>query len=593
MGFPSVSVPHPETLINRGRVFAQTDTLATLQGLGTVAADIRVETKGRISAGIGGGKYISRVGDYSAQVAADEVTLGEGDGAEWIAFGDDKTGASGAWELVGQDQPEFAQYGEYLPQLSKMRGGEPFSVGRAMSKSDYAAARAEENTDDQYALLNNIMGDASRLIIPEGKFYTSGVVSYQRVGQQIEGAGVESSKLVGTSETGAVLRMNDFFQKLKGITIDADATRMAATLGTNFGLLVEPADSDGAEAKMVDVSQILVRNQPGHGIGWVAGYYGGTLNNFKVERCGGHGFIGDNGTVTGRTYKRRLGGVDIKNGVIQDCVGHSVAIGAYGEDDNHAYRIKLFNVDQFRCALAAGVRKEVTCAYLVGENIDIELNAFNGYTYDPVPYIGQGARTVSCLTVGGRSINIDNNRFIDPSSYCVRVVDDAELSNRDINVGTFRLGLSAGDPIAIAILDASVNRLAVKVKNQDYFNFDKLKSSDTFVLADNTAMYIRFSDTVHGVITLGANVADRGSAVAHFRTGDANAFVNILSSTGPTVTGSVGAHSGTTGVDGQLTIAGRTDAAYLYIENRTGGSGSYTLEFDTKTEYVAEDVIFV
>lgn len=74
------------------------DTLAELQGLGEVN-DGKVRLMAERTAGNGGGgRFIPRAGDYSSQVAADEVTPGEGDGGRWIAFGNDKTGASGAWE---------------------------------------------------------------------------------------------------------------------------------------------------------------------------------------------------------------------------------------------------------------------------------------------------------------------------------------------------------------------------------------------------------------------------------------------------------------------------------------------------------------
>lgn len=48
----------------------------------------------------GGGVFVWRTGDFSTEVAADEVTAAEGDGGIWVAPASDKTGASGAWERI-------------------------------------------------------------------------------------------------------------------------------------------------------------------------------------------------------------------------------------------------------------------------------------------------------------------------------------------------------------------------------------------------------------------------------------------------------------------------------------------------------------
>lgn len=58
-----------------------------------------IELKGRSSVGDGGaGKFRVHTTDKSAEVAADEVGAGLGNGGVWIAFGDALTGASGAIE---------------------------------------------------------------------------------------------------------------------------------------------------------------------------------------------------------------------------------------------------------------------------------------------------------------------------------------------------------------------------------------------------------------------------------------------------------------------------------------------------------------
>lgn len=91
-------------------------TLAALQVVSTtglVDAESKRDMDGRTSAGDGGeGRFVWRSGDQSANVAADEVGSGLGDGGIWIAPSSDLTGASGAWERVYAGRTESAWYGE-------------------------------------------------------------------------------------------------------------------------------------------------------------------------------------------------------------------------------------------------------------------------------------------------------------------------------------------------------------------------------------------------------------------------------------------------------------------------------------------------
>ncbi|WP_373092856.1 hypothetical protein, partial [Zhongshania sp.] len=77
-------------------------TLAALQAVSTtglVDGSSKRDMDGRSSAGDGGaGRFVWRSGNQSANVAADEVGSGLGNGGIWIAPSSDLTGASGAWE---------------------------------------------------------------------------------------------------------------------------------------------------------------------------------------------------------------------------------------------------------------------------------------------------------------------------------------------------------------------------------------------------------------------------------------------------------------------------------------------------------------
>ena len=87
------------------------DTLADLQALDTAGAR-SVQMLGRSSVGDGGEGYLYwQSGDFSTEVANDEVTAGEGDGGIYLAPSSDKTGASGAWVRLHMGAINLRWYG--------------------------------------------------------------------------------------------------------------------------------------------------------------------------------------------------------------------------------------------------------------------------------------------------------------------------------------------------------------------------------------------------------------------------------------------------------------------------------------------------
>ncbi|CAB4125025.1 hypothetical protein UFOVP59_68 [uncultured Caudovirales phage] len=80
-----------------------------------------------------------------------------------------------------------------------------------------------------------------------------------------------------------------------------------------------------------------------------------------------------------------------------------------------------------------------------------------------------------------------------------------------------------------------------------------------------------------GIMQVAGSVSARGAAEVHFRVG-ASAFVTNRLSSGVTVGVGTTALTGTTGTAGQLNIAATT-GGLIYIENRTGATGTYTVTF--------------
>jgi len=409
-------------------------------------------------------------------------------------------------------------------------------------------------------------------------------------GAKVIGAGLDETYLVGSHTSGAVLRTQGWANELSGFTITSTDSRFNTGSLSDFGLQIEPPDtSSSAECKFGNTTLVRVTYQPGHGIVYAGGFMAASLNNFRIDKCKGHGLVLDNGTITSRTNIRRLGGISVQDGVIQDCVGHSVKCGGENETDNRPYRIKIENVDMFRCAVAAGVRLENTCAWIFASNSIIERCAFNGYDYATGSFpdgFGQGASVISGLTLTGRSVHVLNNRFIDCSSYAVRVIELAELSVREIKILGFRV---SGTNLANAVFNEA-GKLDVEVYTQNYFFIDDLMTNDELVLADDSAGALRFSGVTRGTLMISSNASSGGAALVHFRCGDGSAFCTIVSSSGATFSGSVGSLNGTTGTDGQFNIGVDNASDIIYFENRLGVSLNYTVKVLNSNATIQEDL---
>ncbi|WP_306016644.1 hypothetical protein [Oceanicaulis sp. MMSF_3324] len=102
-----------------GQVVAQVavPTLAELQAVDVSelsgGAGIAMASRTALGDG-GGGLFVWRAGDHSAQLDADEVTAGQGDGGLLVAPSSDRSGASGVWQRfpINPDAVHLAWYGD-------------------------------------------------------------------------------------------------------------------------------------------------------------------------------------------------------------------------------------------------------------------------------------------------------------------------------------------------------------------------------------------------------------------------------------------------------------------------------------------------
>jgi len=454
--------------------------------------------------------------------------------------------------------------------------------GAAVNVKDFGAVG--DGVTDDTAAIQAAIDAGSKICIPAGTYILSSTITLSDQGATIIGDGVNETIIKASHSAGPVIKMTDFFQHVESLTISATSGRQSGVAGTNIGLLIEPDDVSGAEAKFPDIRNIEVEDQPSHGIAFVAGFFCGELSNFRINNCGGHGLLIDNGDETSRTNKRRPGGISVRDGVIQDCIGHGILAGQNNSTDNVPYRLLFDNIDIYRCAITSGARLDLANSYIYAVNSEIRRCAFNGYAGP-----GQGPATVNGLVLAGRNLIVSNIRFVDVTSYCVKVENFSEYSTLDVRIESFRHSSNAATTLSQAVIN-NADSHTVHVSTDVYFFLDKLKTNDELSIADDSAVYLGFSSPTRGVITLSSNVSSKPAGIIHFRVGDSNGHATVMCDNGNTITTTTGTLNGTTGSNGNFTVSADLVNDRLYIENRTNNSISYTFDIICSNATIFEGV---
>lgn len=480
-------------------------------------------------------------------------------------------------------------------------------LNEILSVTDFGAT-ADGSTDDAEAIqdaIDTAEADGARAVyFPPGTYLLSATLTSQPSSTNgacplLIGHGTEATILKATHSSGPVLKVTGLFGGACDLTVDASSARNSGSAGSNYGILHEPPDASGNQAKFGVYERLRVKSQPSHGIVLAADCVGTGIRYCSIRDNLGHGIVCDNGTITSRTNVSRPGVLDITDNVIQDNTGNACVVGEAGTaNTNIGYRINFRNNDIFRNALAAGVRVDTTQVWIFAENSNIELNAFGGYNGSDTP-------TTRGVDVAGRILRVVNNRYINVLTNAVFIHQESALTTIDVLVEGLKVTGSNQVALNPAISsDSGVIGVRARNKNEEnitglfsrtarldsdvyydsiHSSFDSYVAADykslasTLSLADDAASSWEFGGTAQGILILSGNVSSAGIAVAWFRVGTSPA-VSILSSAGPTVTGTTGALTGTTGTDTHLTISAHTDNK-LYIENRTAASRTYQAAF--------------
>ena len=196
---------------------------------------------------------------------------------------------------------------------------------------------------------------------------------------------------------------------------------------------------------------------------------------------------------------------------------------------------------------------------------------------------------LGAMYIDGRAPEICNNRFIDivapavdlgASSDGARIFDNQITGEAQANLdpvvqvatGCVGVLVRSGFPTFVTTLMTPApsntgNRAFVYDITPQGFR----SALNQITINDDAVYTFNFTGITWGVLVLSGNSSVTRASIFAFRVGDANAYVqNISTQIGVDEDTIAGAPTGTTGLDGNLTVFADTAANKLYLENRRG-----------------------
>lgn len=446
-------------------------------------------------------------------------------------------------------------------------------------------AKGNNTNDDTTAILKaveiaEIKGGT--IYLPAGTYRTTAQITVDRVGVSIVGDASLSTSIVGdfTTDNTAVVR---FQRGTWGIfTITLDATTARKTSGNvGYGLRVEPADitpTPSVSAGRWDDVRII--NQPTHGAMFIGTLQNSSGGRLLVQNNLGHGAIIASGEHLSRTYTSQPGLMTFEMFWALGNGGHAFSVGHPDEvDGKFPYRIVFNNFEADGNAQTGGARHTADQVYCVGDNHEFNFSAFGGLN------------ETGAMFLQGKDFYINRPRFIQVTSPAVTVGHSSSFTSVGIVIDRPRVVASATQNPMIDVaagatnvevrvdniggistpMTPNVTRNVVAFNNRE--NVQKNFQANTFVsfqfvMEDDTATHLQFSGLSTGMAVFSSDSLDRGGLVS-FRAGS-SPFCNKGAGSAALVA-TTGVLTGTTGVDGNVTVATHTDNR-LYIENRIGST---------------------
>ena len=455
------------------------------------------------------------------------------------------------------------------------------------------------------------------VFMPKGLYLTSATLDldYDNVRLVGEATGVNhntggtveqdgATQIIGGHVNGAVIRIWNRGCSVENLVVSSTATRRAATSGTKvFGIWVETVDTALGNSNgpwRILIERVHVTKQPSHGIVLIGNCIHSMVIFTDIDNCYGHGLVISNGTITGRTNLTRPGQINLFSIRSSRTGGCAFKFGELGGAlTDFPYRISSNNLECFQ---------NLTEAVFKPTGNEGCITAFvENSSFDDCATGGNNAN--NGINISGTFNLVNNHRFIQCEPYAA-YISDFGISYRTTDI-TFKClyinntEQSSGyyDP-AIYVSDPAIRNISVDATSyfgiistwinianseQVYYKGDRnidfvgtvsatIRSWEVIPLADDNAGYFVLDPDKqnYGIVAVSGNASGSKFGMVAYRVGDGSAYCTVMNgSSGFTAT--TGVLTGTTGVDGDLTISADISNRRIYIENRTGSSRSYVI----------------
>ena len=289
-------------------------------------------------------------------------------------------------------------------------------------------------TDDTAAIQNAINSIDNNLggtvFFPKGAYRTTNTITTNGESIILQGVGRNTTQIIADHNLGPVIQIGRQYSGIKCMGILASSERISVLARRNMGILFERLqdlpDSGSYRMRQCFVEDVLVQDQPSHGIVFVGPITdGSTILRSRVRANGGHGIVVDRGYITDRVNLSGAGSglMNITNCSTQENGGHGLLLGHPNDPiTTPSLRCVVENLESGSNATDPTVRFEAYQAWIRGTNHEIRASVFTG-----------GNDGIGGIWIAGRNHWIRNNRFISRSTS-INVGNFIELPTEGINI---------------------------------------------------------------------------------------------------------------------------------------------------------------